>query len=172
MLQENYNIGAEGCRALRHVLPGMHSLTELNLAKNNIGPKGARYLAEALEDGATLYQSLAKALANEPDRAAVNKKLAAFAGLQYLELEWCKLKTEGVAALGAAMANICSSNSSSSSGGGGGGGGSAKHGLMRLGLARNGAGDRGVKVGGRMPCFVHVRDNLCIRSLHSTTTPL
>lgn len=98
-LQENYSIGGEGCRALCGLLSAVSSLQVLNLAKNSVGVEGARALAAGL------------ALPTCP--------------LLSLNLEWCKLRTEGGEQLLAALATNRS--------------------LVDLNLARNGLGDKGAK---------------------------
>lgn len=153
-VQENYSIGVEGIRSLAVALEQAPSLIHLNLAKNSIGPQGAKLLAAGLQANAAAAAA-----------AEASTGYESFVGLKHLELEWCKLRTEGIVHIAAALANTttagraatssalrqstscsrvgCSSSSSSK----GSGSAIAVHCcLERLGLSRNGAGDKGVQV--------------------------
>ncbi|KAF6259342.1 hypothetical protein COO60DRAFT_1015778 [Scenedesmus sp. NREL 46B-D3] len=147
-LQDNYSIGCEGVRALAAALPLAPSLQELNLAKNCIGPQGAKLLATGLQANAAAAAAAASNAALDSttkDAASGNcsniRGGSAFVGLRYLELEWCKLKVEGVAHVAAALVMQRPGLGAAAQQGVG-----AQCCLQRLGLGRNGAGDKGVNV--------------------------
>jgi hypothetical protein len=142
-------------RALAAALPLACSLQELNLAKNCIGPQGAKLLAAGLQANAAAAASEAAAasLSAQEDGAISSKaqhinsssssSSSAFVGLRYLELEWCKLKVEGVTHLAAALVMQRPGLAATAAMQRGAG---VHCCLQRLGLSRNGAGDKGVKV--------------------------
>jgi hypothetical protein len=137
-------------RALAAALPQAPSLQELNLAKNCIGPQGAKLLAAGLQANAAAAAAATRTTGGGPDsqedataNSSDSDNINGFIGLRYLELEWCKLKVEGVAHLAAALVMQRQGRGTTA----------AKQQqdgahccLQRLGLGRNGAGDKGVKV--------------------------
>jgi hypothetical protein len=142
-------------------------LQELNLAKNCIGPQGAKLLGAGLQANAAAAAVAARAAGGRPDSqqdgtfdSNSSDNINGFIGLRYLELEWCKLKVEGVAHLAAALVMQRQGR----------GAAAAKQQqdgahccLQRLGLCRNGAGDKGVKV--RRHACATTHGSVQIRSL-------
>jgi hypothetical protein len=171
-LQENYNISSNSMPLLGAALRHTSSLVHLNLSKNSIGPHGAKHIAEGLKanaaaalahlgggGGATATPSEVAAVAAgenhlvspPPEGMALmsSTPMATFVGLQQLDLERCKLKAEGVEHLAAALMVGPGSIEGNSCGAVGGSTQPAPLHccLKHLGLSRNGAGDKGVKVG-------------------------